>query len=150
MNALLRESLDEAIERFGWAAIGVMPTFEEPCMPFTYTVGLYNFDKHPELIVVGLHPEQAHGMLWGLYERVRKGERFEAGQRDSHVIQNHDVIFQAMPPSGAPLHQAREYFEVDELPALQVVWPDTNGRFPFEEDFEQEFVGRQVIREEDL
>lgn len=136
----------------GWSAVGVMATVEDPTLPFTYTIGFREHDLHPELILVGMSPTQAHPLLGILYDRVSSGERFEDGQTDSRVLEGYDVKFKALPPDGRPLNVARHFYGLDELPALQVVWPDTNGVFPDEDGFEERFVGWQdldQIREED-
>lgn len=149
---LFYNKIETDIAVYGWSSVGVMPTVDDPdpCMPFTYTIGFYEHDQHPELIVVGLHPHQAHAMLAGLYERIARGERFEDGQLDGDVLEGYDVRFQALPPEGRPLNAARSYYGLHYLPALQVLWPDANGVFPDEDGFEERFVGRQEIKEEDL
>lgn len=148
----LMEKVDEGIERVGWFAIGVSPTVDDvdPGPLFMYSIGFYNYSKHPEFIIVGLHPDQAHPMLHGLFERVRRGERFEDGQLDDGVLEGYNVRFKALPPAGRPLNVARNYFELDELPALQVLWPDSNGVFPDEDGFEERFAGQQELKKEDL
>ena len=78
------------------------------------------------------------------------GSGSRIGQLDDGVLVGYEVRFKAMPPDGRPLNAARNYFEVDELPALQVLWPDAKGLFPDEEGFEERFVGKQDLRDEDL
>lgn len=148
----LYEKVDEGIDRVGWFAIGVAPTVDDvdPGPPFTYSIGFYNYSQHPEFIIVGLDSHVAHSILYGLFERVRAGERFEDGQLDDKTLEGYNVRFKALPPPGRPLNVARGYFEVDELPALQVVWPDENGIFPDEEGFSEKFAGWQDLKEEDL
>jgi len=133
------------IERVGWQAISVFPTEKEPITPFTYTVGFSEHDGHPEMIVLGLPPTVAHQLLYGLYERVAAGERFADGETDSNVLDGYDVRFQALPPDGVPLNWARMYYGVEELPALQIVWPDREGRFPGEDGCESRYVEIQDI-----
>lgn len=149
---LLYDKVHKDIEKFGWSAIGVMALADDPDPgpPFVYTIGLYEHDEHPEMIVVGLDPTVAHAMLSGLYMRVAQGERFEDGQIDSEVLEGYDVRFRWMPPEGRPLNVARNYYGKHFLPALQVLWPDSNGVFPDEEGFEERYVGQQDIQENQL
>jgi len=150
-HADLMNKIDADIDRVGWSAIGVMPTTDQPYgMPFIYSIGFYNYSNHPEMIIVGLDPNVGHTMLHTLFERVRSGERFEDGQRVSEVLDGYDVEFRAMPPAGRPLNAARSYFELEELPALQVMWPDAEGLFPGEPGFSEQFLGRQDLDEDDL
>lgn len=150
VDSLLSKTKSD-IEKYGWSAVGVMPTIDDPGPTFTYTIG-FQEHGHPELIVVGLAPEVAHTMLYGLYERVKQGDVFEDGQRDNGVLDDYDVLFKAVPADGRPLNMARNYYDLDELPALQVVWPDAQGLFPDEWGFDPKFYGKQdleAIRNED-
>ena len=67
--------LDFTIARHGWALSGVEPL--PPDLGWLYTIGLTAFD-HPELVMVSVST-RAGGVLNGLGERVRSGERFGAG-----------------------------------------------------------------------
>jgi Domain of unknown function (DUF4262) len=135
------------IEEYGWSCIGVFRSEEDPegFEPFSYSVGFFLHNEHPELIVVGLPNETAHSILWTLYNRISAGERFQAGDSISGVIQGFDVRLRAMPADGRPLNVARSYFELDELPALQVIWPDEDGRFPGEEGCNENYERMQDI-----
>lgn len=130
------------IERDGWTTISVFAEDDTP--PFAYSIGFQEHD-HPEVIVIGLTPVIAHQIIGGLYDRVAAGETFADGQRDSRVLDGYDVMFREMPPDGRPLNMARRYYGVDDLPALQIVWPDREGRFPDEEGFDPQYAGIQDI-----
>lgn len=120
------------IERVGWSAISVFPCADDPpgSPAFTYSVGLRDRD-HPELIVFGLDPRVAHGMIREVYGMVvHEGVTFRDGDRVGKVLVGYDVIFRALPPDGRPLLIAKRHYGVDELPALQIVWPDEQGRHP--------------------
>lgn len=68
--------LEFVIARHGWAISGVEP--RPPHIGWLYTIGLTAFD-HPELVMVSGSPRAAN-VLNGLGERVRQGERFDAGE----------------------------------------------------------------------
>lgn len=129
------EKVEADIERVGWSAIGVFPTEDDDpveARQFTYSIGFH--DKgHPEMIVFGLSMEMSHSILWDLWKRVEAGERFEDGKRYDEVLEGYQVEMRALPPDGRPLFVARAHYQVDELEALQVVWPDMEGKFPGEE-----------------
>lgn len=80
------------IERVGWSVIGVFPTEgDEPKASYSYTIGLLETEQHPELIVFGLPPEQAHGILSCAVDLIREGTRLEAGRRYGRVLRGFDV-----------------------------------------------------------
>lgn len=62
------------IDDHGWAAVGV-----DAPVPWTYTVGLRWRLDHPELVVVGVEPVDAHHLLHDLIERVEDGETLRSG-----------------------------------------------------------------------
>lgn len=57
------------IDAHGWAAIAV-----DADVPWTYTAGLRWRHHHPELIVVGVDPIEAHRLLRDLVGRIEAGE----------------------------------------------------------------------------
>jgi hypothetical protein len=121
------------IERIGWSAIGVFPVADDPPerrVSYVYSVGFREFDEHPEMIVLGLEFGLGHALLAELFERIHEGERFTDAQVDGEVLKGFDVEFRELAPDGRPLNVARRHYGLDELPALQIVWPDQNGWFP--------------------
>lgn len=145
--ASLYEKVRQDIAKYGWSSVGVFPDPDEvsPSPPFTYSVGFRGHDKHPEVIVIGLQAEVAHAIIGALYERVAAGEKFEVGDRVSELIQGYEMECREVPPDGAPLNVARRYYGLDNLPALQLVWPDKEGCFPGEDGFDPEFERLQDI-----
>jgi hypothetical protein len=63
------------IDEHGWAAVGV-----DAAVPWTYTIGLRWRLDHPELIVVGVHPVDAHHLLHELVERIEDGAVLRPGE----------------------------------------------------------------------
>lgn len=57
------------IDDHGWAAVAV-----DADVPWTYTMGLRWRHHHPELIVVGVDPVEAHHLLHDLVGRIEDGE----------------------------------------------------------------------------
>jgi hypothetical protein len=140
---------DRDIEKFGWSAIGVFPSVDDPpSIPFMYTIGLHSLDEHPELLVMGLPRVVAHTVLGILYDKVKGGLRLSHDQRVDGVLQHYDVCLREIPSDGRPANMARLYYGTDNLPVLQVFWPDVEGRFPWEEDCDASAVEDQDIRKE--
>lgn len=123
-------SVQKMIGEHGWAVIGVFPTAQDDGVPFSYTVGLT--DKGlPELAVYGLDPVTGGAILNGVAQRMidtgelRGGERLEgelAGGLPLAVID--------MADTGDLTTVRRVYGAV--LAARQIVWPDPQGRMPWE------------------
>jgi len=141
------------IERFGWSAVGVIAGVDDkPCPPFTYTIGMYEQNKHPEFILLGITFEEAHTLLAILVDRVRKGERFTDNQIVTKVVRDYPLLLRALPPDGAPCYVARRYYALDELPVLQAIWPDAKGRFPHDpgcDDYAIRDQDIEAVRDDD-
>lgn len=133
--------VDEVLERyrqlmdeFGWAVVGVAPTVAEPEGEiFTYTVGLSKWDC-PELICFGLPLQQAADLLNGMGALVERGQALEA---DMEVTAAASVPLRLVRmPSTWRLSVARVLFDSPILTvrALQLVWPDADGNWPWSPD----------------
>lgn len=116
-----------------------------------YTVGLWKSWKHPELLVAGHNMDDSEAILSAYAEAVRHGERF-AGDRVDDQRFDLPVAFvriAAAVASDEPLPDrfavAHALDESGEFEALQVVTPDSAGRFPWDEDCETAVVQRQPV-----
>lgn len=133
--AKLLDKIHHDIENVGWSAISVMRAADDPdddWVPFTYTIGLLETYKHPELIVYGMHPDIAHGVLSCAIDLIKNGDQFGHGEKRSEVLaQDYDVMFLTHPTT--PLNMAKNYYGEDVFDVLQLVWPDAEYKFPGED-----------------
>jgi hypothetical protein len=124
--------LRETIRRYGWAVQAVYGEGEAP--PFAYTVGLTGFG-HPELLVFGMSQLSACGVLNDLGERVRGGQRLQAGMTLGFDNWPHRVRLLTVADSSPILFAANRAYQLPgspPVPALQAVWDDKGGRFPWD------------------
>jgi hypothetical protein len=143
------DPLFDAIEMAALAAIdryGVQITYVgggDGTVPFAYTAGLAARD-HPELILLGgIRPDYAQVTLNDLAFRVLGGVTFTEGDRFSDVIQGYDVII-AGPASPVwdplyPVSMAKALYGDRARGPLQVLYPDRQGRFPWDEGAETHY-----------
>ncbi|MCT2280958.1 DUF4262 domain-containing protein [Micromonospora chalcea] len=149
INELLRRQ-ERIIDTIGWAVTYVLPTDDGTVTtaPFAYTVGLTAHDC-PELITAGLPPEVAHSLLNDLARQVyNKAERFTHGQRLNDLIAGYDAIIIDGPPTDELLPGlAISRYGRDRIRLQQMVWPDQQGRFPWDDGYRfgprtQPLIGR--------
>lgn len=132
--------LDEAelaakVEQYGWYVMLVPEDDEGP--GFAYSIGLHkNFD-HPEIIIFGLDLKVMWAMINEIGEQVKTGKRYETEKIYFGLIEKYGCVFEPV----AERHYA-EYFgyanwfyKGTDFPALQCVWPDKAGLYPWHEDF---------------
>jgi hypothetical protein len=132
LDDLMRRQ-QQQIDEYGWAVTAVFPTDDAPDAPFAYTVGL-TAHGYPELIIAGLDPQIAQALLNDLATRVYdRAQRFTAGQRISDLLVGYDAIIVDGPATEA-LHPGAAFarYGKNKVSLQQVVWPDPQGRFPWE------------------
>jgi hypothetical protein len=114
----------------------VMPDTVGP--GWSYSVGLFQTLRHPELVVFGLPSSVTQPIINDLGERIRSGAQFQHGARDSEVLEKHAVQFVGIPESAFETHlgYALWFYRRKPFPALQVVWPDRKGILPWEAGFD--------------
>lgn len=119
-----------AKEKRGWLVQGVIGSPLGSRAPYWYyTVGLTEFD-HPELTMSGPDPDVATSILNDLGERVRAGTVYRDGDTVTDVVVGFTIRlvtatdFTTFPPS-----MVEVFYPDRAVHALQVVFPDSQGRF---------------------
>jgi hypothetical protein len=137
--------LIEDIEKYGWTVILIEATEYLPS--FAYTVGLWKSYNHPELISFGLTTKTLHSILNVGGELVRDGYQLQVGSDYDDFFKNGIAQFIQVDP-----RSLRDYYgyaiwfnKTSDFPALQLVWTDRNNKYPWDTDFEEEFLYRQPL-----
>ena len=128
-----------SLRKHGWIVTGV------PGKAF-YTIGLLDRFDHPELAIHGLSPERSGGVLHAAYASIENGNRLDQpnlvqpGVISSKSGLSMDIMTLAVDPSNFPdwFGQALGYYQAD-LKMIQLLWPDREGRFPGNPDFDEKF-----------
>lgn len=115
---------------------------------FAYTIGLFKSFSHPEIIVFGLKPEVMGSLLNHAKDEIKKGFGFQTDKPYSGFLEGFDVRF---------LEVNKEYY-LDyfgyagwfynrswDFPALQIIWPDKTGKWPWEKDFNENWKFKQPL-----
>jgi hypothetical protein len=133
------------VEEVGWHVIMVPEDDEGPS--FAYSVGLSRTFVHPEIIVFGLDLGLMHRMINSVGEEVRRGRRFADGQAASGILEGYDVRLIPVARRHFPeyLGYAHWFYNGDDFPALQCLWPDKKGRFPTDPGFARALRPRQPL-----
>lgn len=106
--------------------------------PWTYTIG--NADKGlPELIMCGIDPRSAMGILNDIGTRMRTGGVPLEPGTFIHEVANMPMRIDAVHPSWIPELMCQSVYREERLGrdgealrALQITWPDRAGLFPGE------------------
>jgi hypothetical protein len=120
--------LQRNIRKEGWTVQYV----ESDRRPYAYTIGLHDWDV-PELLVTGVSPQRALRLLNMVARRSVSGDVFAPGQQiplpDGPLI---EIVEVDHPDAHMGWAVA---FGGPEIRALQLVWADGRGRWPWSAEF---------------
>lgn len=142
----MRALLEKVISQFGMAVQPIAPSAESP--PFSYSIGQHAKGL-PELIVFGMPPPIAASLLYELAEYM------EDEQAAGRTVGPGTVKLEGCEMPGAlvevPTAVAAEYATAahdrseGKATLIQVVWPDKEGRFPWQPGYDKRFLRVQRV-----
>lgn len=133
------------IERVGWHVVHI--NSDEGGPAFTFSVGFYYTFQQPEILIMGLRHDVALSLLNIAVVQMAGGKTFKPFERVSSFAETYDCAFAPI-----EIEQYRDYLGYaiwfyrglpQPFPALQLVWPDKQGRFPWEPDYDERFFSLQ-------
>ncbi len=94
----------------------------------------------------GIKPELAHDVFWDLFRYTKDNQSLKIGQRSEEVFANLPAyIFPvAKEHYQTYLGWSRWFYGGNDFPCLQVVWPDSEATFPWEDGFDDQFEAGQA------
>jgi hypothetical protein len=144
-NHFEHQILDK-IEKHGFAHIFVSASETAPS--FCYTLGLTKNFNHPELIIVGLPQEVSGGILNVIGRAAIAGNPVDMTKPSDQVLKGFSalfgevvdpVVFENYTSSAGWLNQGQPY------KLYQVIWPDNQGLFPWNEKASEPFKRTQTL-----
>jgi hypothetical protein len=133
------QAILDTIEEHGWFCTAVFdPDGKAP--EFAYSVGFTETLGQPEFIVFGLPTEVANAILWDVFRALKAGRVPEDGQSWPDLVVGYDCVIRHVHPTQVTrehLNSAIWFWgdpavRGEPLTAYQIVWPDRDGRFPWD------------------
>ena len=84
-----------ALEEWGWYVLSVAA---KP--PFSYSIGLFEYFQHPEIILFGLDSKSTHGIINDAGRRIREGRKYDVGVRYNDLLKDYEGDFALLIPHG--------------------------------------------------
>ncbi len=133
------------VAEYGWAVLGIPDDPEGP--GYTFSVGLWRGWQHPEIVLFGLNHEAAQRLINHLGTTIKGGDRYDPGRFYEGIVSGYRVVFLPVDQDqvGPYLGYACWFNRGQDFPVLQCVWPDREGRFPWEPGFDERFRPRQPL-----
>lgn len=129
------------IEEQGWAAEPVAAASEpEPTPGYTYTVGFEPTFGQPEVVIYGLQPVAARGLLGMVADQHAGGVSLPVGGMFTGLLENDLRCCLLDVPADAAAGRfptADGILGVGAFRVLQFVWPDRSGRLPWDDGYDE-------------
>jgi Domain of unknown function (DUF4262) len=140
-----RETIQHNINESGCFIIQVKPDDYLP--GFAYTIGLYQKFNHPEIICFGLPLDLLGTVLNDACNRIKHGAALQASVPYDDFIADFPVQLLSVDRSYYPDYWgiANNFYQYQDYPALQLVWPDKQGLFPWEPAFNVNWKFKQPL-----
>jgi hypothetical protein len=139
------QKLLDDVDEFGLHIVHVAETEAAP--GYSFSVGLWESFEQPEVVVVGLPDEVAEDLLNSLADEAAEGTRFLAGQDHQGLVVGYPVRFVGVPEAMVPtwLPTAQWAYAGATFPCVQLVWPDKQGRWPWDPAVREGFAAAQPV-----
>jgi len=139
------EKLLADVKDYGWQVIKILEKDETP--GWAFSIGLYKNFNHPEVVVFGLNDEVAHFLINEIGEGIRAGKKFAVDGLYSDLIDTYSCTFRPVNPVWYHdfLGYANWFYESQNYPALQCIWPDKQHRFPWDPEFNPNWLWAQPL-----
>ncbi|RZK58982.1 MAG: DUF4262 domain-containing protein [Pedobacter sp.] len=134
------------IEEFGCHLIAVDPDNYTP--GFVYSIGLYHKYGHPEIICFGLNSEVTASIINHACHLIQNGEPPLPNQPYRGYLEGYHIQFLEVDKAFYRnyLGYAGRFYDMGfDFPALQLVWPDKQDLFPWEEHFNFDLKFKQPL-----
>jgi hypothetical protein len=133
------EKIQWMIDTSGWCAVPVAVSEDPPRPGYTYTIGFELTWGHPEVIILGLQPAAARGLLGLIADQLANGgdvpEGVFAGLLDN------DLACAMLPISAPDLADICpgivDFYQRQDVALSQFLWPDRAGHFPWQEGYDE-------------
>jgi Domain of unknown function (DUF4262) len=131
------EKIEWMIEANGWAleAVSPDPDTDPPTPAYAYTIGLPELVDFPEIVICGLTPVAARGLLDLVIDMLRNGTEVPIGVELVGLFDNElRCIFASvdMDAWGPWFATAISWYRGQPFNVVQLLWPDRNGFLPTE------------------
>lgn len=144
------EKIEWMIETKGWALEPVLANAEtRPATPgYCYTIGLPALTGFAEVVIFGLTPVAASGLLTLVVDLLQGGTEIPLGVELVGLLDNElRCVFAPIDVSehGHYFTTAQAWYRGEQFAMVQLLWPDRNGFLPTEVGYAQHLSLAQPV-----
>jgi hypothetical protein len=133
------------IAEHGWHDMNVVEDDGHP--PWSFTIGFYDTWRYPELIIIGRSRATAHQMLSTIADELDANRHPDLTDPTPYILLGIPCRFVEV----AAHHYsdyvgfARWYYRGKHFPLYQIVWPSTDGHYPWHPQASEHFKAWQPV-----
>ncbi len=144
-NSRNDQQLLEDVEKYGFHILFISATDYSPS--FGYTVGLYKTYNHPEIILFGSTGHAVQAVMNNNGNLLKSGKQMALNKVYYDFFENVPAQFILVDKRNLKSYFGYDiwYYKNLDFPALQLVWADRNNKFPWDADYDKEFLYRQPL-----
>lgn len=120
---------------------------------FVFTIGLYEKFKHPEIMIFGMNTDVMGQLLNGIKNQVKKGTQYLSNKEYENILAGYNVQFLEVKKDFYPdyLGYAGWYYNnTFDFPVLQMIWPDKEHKWPWENGFNEHWKFNQPLLDRNM
>lgn len=145
-----RDKIAWMIEQQGWALqpVPARPDLDPPVAGYAYTIGLESAFGFPEIVVFGLTPVAARGLVGEVVGLLADGVEVPVGALFTGLLDS--GLRSALLPVdlglvGELFEAATAWYGGSAYRMVQLVWPDRSGWMPWEPGFDRRVALAQPV-----
>lgn len=144
------EKIEWMVETHGWAIepVAARTDTDPPIAGYVYTIGFPEAFGFPEVLLFGLTPSAARGLLDLIADLLRGGTEIPVGVELTGLFDNElRCLFVPLADEtvAALLGTAVAWRKGAPFDAVQLLWPDRNGFLPTEPGFDRRMSMAQPV-----
>jgi len=123
------------VERVGWSLMLIREEARQQKPGWAFTIGLFETYRHPEVVMFGLKEESRSSILNWIGRCVKGGKHFTAGAEHDWVLDGYPCWSRGVSKRWYRdlLGWAIWFYGGCDFPAVQCIWPDKQGVYPWQE-----------------
>jgi len=133
------------VAQYGWHVVNILEEGDSP--PWTFTIGLHKTWQHPEFIILGLKKDVAYAILKTLVDAIKEQRPIDLSVPTNELLHNGACCFVEVSKKNyaAYVGFALWYYEGNNFPLVQVVWPSKENHFPWNVQATDGYKQRQPV-----
>ncbi len=133
------------IKKYGVHIVHVLDEDDDP--NFSYTIGLYEVYKKPEIIMIGQSQELHQVILNNMAYDYKEGRTLINGNLEENILDDYKCMIVEVDKKHYDeyLGIAIDYYKGNNFPVMQIIWPTQSGMFPYDKEAPDGFKKWQPV-----